>query len=47
MNHTRLWYLNAIVLQWFGVRLARVMDGDTQTGWTMVRRRPLTGWRGA
>lgn len=46
MERSWLWYLNALALQWFGVRLARVMEGERQTGWTVVFRWPLTGWNG-
>lgn len=47
---TWLGWLNRIILQWFFVRLARVMDRDEagnlkQTGWCWLRGVvPLTGW---
>lgn len=50
-----LGYLNFVVLQWFGMRLARVMQQDFephlgtckpyQVGWKLLRWVwPLTGW---
>lgn len=45
MKRTWLWYLNFCALQWLCMRLARVMDGETQTGWTVIFQRPLAGWR--
>lgn len=43
---TWLYILNFIVLQWFGVRLARCLDeSGKQTGWLVLRYVwPLTGW---
>jgi hypothetical protein len=42
-NDWLLW-LNFLVLQWFCVRLARVMANGEQTGWTFIIRLPMTGW---
>ena len=44
---TWLYFLNAGVLQWFFVRLARVVDVETgkQQGWRLLRWVvPCTGW---
>jgi hypothetical protein len=43
---TFLLALNYYVLQWFCVRLARVVDDttDVQLGWTIIFRLPMTGW---
>lgn len=44
---TRLKALNIFVLQWFFVRLARIIDDDMkQVGWGLLGPvLPLTGWR--
>lgn len=39
--------LNVFVLQWFFIRLAKVVDDDTglRVGWTIIKWVwPLTGW---
>lgn len=43
-----LHYLNYIFIQWFFIRIARVIDDDTelQTGWTIIRAIPITGYHG-
>jgi hypothetical protein len=43
-----LYYLNKIVLQWFGLRLARkVDDQENQIGWHWLTNiKPLSGWNG-
>lgn len=49
---TKLWLLNFILLQWFCMRLTRVMEFDdpfnegeyVQIGWTVIYVLPLTGW---
>jgi hypothetical protein len=46
---TRLWWLNFCLLQWCWLRLARIVDTDTDKhmGWTvLVGVVPLTGWWG-
>lgn len=45
---TALWFLNVFILQWFFIRLARVIDvvSCRQTHWTIIGPVvPLTGWR--
>ena len=41
-----LFLLNFCILQWFGIRLARVIDTETnaQIGWRWWRVRPLKEW---
>lgn len=43
---TPLYILNFVLLQWLGVRLARVVDDDDgETSWAVLRWIiPLTGW---
>jgi hypothetical protein len=43
---TWLLFVNYYLLQWFFIRLARVIDDGTgkQIGWTVVVRKPMTGW---
>lgn len=37
--------LNFFVVQWFGVRVARVAEADGTTSWGLLRYvLPLTGW---
>lgn len=46
-NNHMLHYLNYLVLQWFFIRLARVLDdNDKQTGWTILKVMPLSGYGG-
>jgi hypothetical protein len=48
MNYlTWLGLLNFLVLQWFFIRLGRIIDIDSGNtiGWTLIRwPLPLTGW---
>ena len=40
-----LYFLNRFVLQWFGIRLAKVLNEDgQQISWTILKVMPLTGW---
>lgn len=42
---TPLFVLNYIVLQWFFIRLAKVVEDDgTTSGWTIVKVWPLSGF---
>ncbi len=43
---TWLWFVNFFLFQWFGLRLARVLENDgSQSGWTWLTKIvPLTGW---
>lgn len=42
---TWLGFLNFLVLQWFGIRLARLVENDRQVGWKLIKWIvPLTGW---
>ena len=44
---TPLHILNFILLQWFFIRLAKVVDDDGVTiGWCIVRLWPLSGYWG-
>ena len=39
--------LNFFILQWFFVRLARILDDDDKRiDWALVFRLPLTNWEG-
>lgn len=43
---TILGFLNYFILQWFFVRLAKVVDDETNTvvKWTIIRAFPLSGY---
>lgn len=45
-DFTWLGATNYFVLQWFFVRLAKVVDNDTHkiVGWRLIFCRPMTGW---
>jgi hypothetical protein len=42
---TPLLFLNKVILQWFTLRLARIMSNNKQTGWHLMHGVvPTTGW---
>lgn len=43
---TWIGWTNLLALQWFGLRLAAVVEppDDTHVGYTAVRRWPIAGW---
>lgn len=45
-DFTWLGAINYFILQWFFVRLAKVVDTDTHkiVGWQLIFCRPMTGW---
>lgn len=45
---TWIGWTNLLLLQWFGLRLAAIVEppDDTHVGYTVKRRWPLAGWSG-
>jgi hypothetical protein len=42
---TPLKFLNYFILQWFFIRLARVVQDDVQIGWKILKGIiPMSGW---